>query len=142
MATCYSVYPRTNFGGVQREIDRLFGQAADAVRPLARVARIGDDEGNHYIELDAPGLKPESLEVTVKDRELTVQAKYDEAPEDATAITWRTGAPATGDFSRQFRLPDMTNADGIHATYRHGVLRVTVPKSEADKPRQITVEVS
>lgn len=142
MATCYSVYPRTNFGGVQREIDRLFGQATDAIRPATHATRIGEDENNHYVELDAPGLKPDSLEVTVKDRELTVNAKYDDAPEDATPITWRSGAPATGDFTRQYRLPDATDADRIHATYRHGVLRVTVPKSEANKPRQISVEVS
>ncbi len=142
MATCYSVYPRANFGGVQREIDRLFGQATEAIRPAARATRIGEDESNHYVELDAPGLKPDSLDVTVKDRELTVNAKYDDAPEESTPITWRTGAPATGDFTRQYRLPDLSDADGIHATYRHGVLRITVPKSEVNKPRQIAVEVS
>lgn len=142
MATCYSVYPRSNFGGVQREIDRLFGQATDVIRPATRATRIGEDENNHYVELDAPGLKPDSLDVTVKDRELTVNAKYDEVSEGATPITWRTGAPATGDFTRQYRLPDLADADRIQATYRHGVLRITVPKSEVDKPRQIAVEVS
>ena len=142
MSTCYSVYPRANFGGVQREIDRLFGHATNTIRPTPRATRIGEDDANYYVELDAPGLKPDSLDVKVKEHELTVNAKYDAAPEDATSITWRTNGPTTGDYSRKFQLPDTTNADGIEATYRHGVLRVTVPKSEVSKPRQINVEVN
>jgi HSP20 family protein len=142
MATCYSVYPRANFGGVQREIDRLFGQATEAIRPATSSTRVGEDEGNHYVELDAPGLQPDSLDVTVKDHDLTVHAKYDAAPDDTTPITWRAGAPATGEFTRNFRLPDKTDANGIQATYRHGVLRLTVPKSEVEKPKQISVQVN
>jgi len=141
MATCYSVYPQSNLGGVQREIDRLFGNATDAIRPAPRATRIGEDEANHYVELDAPGLNPESLNVTVKEKELTIEAKYEAEAEDATRISWRTGSPATGEFSRKFRLPETTNAENIQATYRHGVLRMTLPKSEANKPRQVNVEV-
>ncbi len=142
MTSCYNVYPRTDVGRLQREIDRMFSHAADAARPILGTSRIGEDENNHYIELDAPGLKPDSLDVSVKNRELTVHAEYSTPPEDATPIQWRSGAPRTGEYNQRFKLPETINAEGIHAAYNHGVLRITVPKSEATKPRQISVEVS
>jgi HSP20 family protein len=140
MNACYNVYPRSDFGVLQREVDRMFGHAADAVRPVIGHNRIGEDENNHYIELDAPGLKTESLDVTVKENVLSIHAMYD-TPAEETQIKWRNGAPRTGEYAQRFRLPDAVSSEGIQAEYRHGVLRITVPKSEATKPRQIAVEV-
>lgn len=140
MTSCYNVFPRSDFGLMQREIDRMFGHAADAARPIVGTSRIGEDENNHYIELDAPGLKPDSLDVSVKERNLTVHAEY--ATPETDAIQWRSGTPRTGEYNQRFKLPERIDADKIQAAYTHGVLRITVPKSEAMKPRQIAVEVS
>jgi len=49
-----------------------------------------------------------------------------------------------GRFQRRFRLPEGTEADKIKATVDHGVLTVSVPKTEPprpqEQPKQITVE--
>ncbi|SVB91883.1 uncharacterized protein METZ01_LOCUS244737, partial [marine metagenome] len=46
-----------------------------------------------------------------------------------------------GTFTRSFELPSEVKADGIGATYRNGVLTVTVPKAEEAKPKQIEVKI-
>ena len=47
-----------------------------------------------------------------------------------------------GFFSRSFTLPATVQADRIKASYKDGVLRLTLPKIEEAKPRQIAVEVN
>ncbi len=47
-----------------------------------------------------------------------------------------------GTFERSFTLPATVDANGIKATYEHGVLTVTLPKVEKAKPRQIDVQVA
>ncbi len=144
MTSCYNVYPRTDFGRLQREVDRVFGHAADAARPILGTSRIGEDENNHYIELDAPGLNPKTLNISFQNQELTVHAEYSapNSDENSTPIQWRSGTPRTGEFNQRFKLPETIDSDEIHAAYNHGVLRISVPKSETNKPRQVSVEVS
>jgi HSP20 family protein len=139
MTSCY-VYPRPGFGSLQREIDRMFGQTPKETRPAAGT-RIGEDANHYYIEMDAPGLKSDSLDITVKNRELTVHAEYGPVEPEGAEIQWRQGAPRTGNFDHRFRLPESIDAEKIQAAYNQGVLQVTVPKSEGTKPRQIAVEV-
>ena len=45
-----------------------------------------------------------------------------------------------GQFTRVIGLPALVDADKVEATYEFGVLRLTLPKSEAAKPRKITVK--
>jgi HSP20 family protein len=45
-----------------------------------------------------------------------------------------------GSFSREVTLPVLVDADKVQASYENGVLRLVLPKSEAAKPRKITVQ--
>jgi HSP20 family protein len=49
---------------------------------------------------------------------------------------------AYGTFSRSFTLPNVVDTAGIKAEYRDGVLRVTMPKREEAKPKQIQVQIN
>jgi len=140
---------RGPFGGVFGEVDRvqqefarLFGrlngftgEAAAAVPPV----NVWEDEHALYAEADLPGLDPATLDVFVTEgNQLTVQGER-KAPEIAGA-TWVRQERPVGTFARVLGLPALVDADKVEAKYEHGVLRVTLPKSEAAKPRKIAVK--
>ena len=84
-------------------------------------------EGNDglLLCLDVPGVKPDGFEISVEGRTLTVQGVRTDGQ-----TGWR----------RAFNLPDGLDADRIEAKAEHGVLRLTLPKSEAHRPRRIEVK--
>jgi HSP20 family protein len=47
-----------------------------------------------------------------------------------------------GTFQRAFTLPTAVKQDEVQATYANGVLTITVPKADAARPRQITVQAA
>jgi HSP20 family protein len=88
----------------------------------------------------APGVDPAALQITV-DKGLLVIAG--ERKQDGPATGENTAVYAQerfkGSFRRVVSLPDDADASRINATCRDGMLRVTVPRREASKPRQISV---
>lgn len=125
----------SEFNRVQEEFDKLFGLRADGTGP--RINLWQDDQAV-YAELDLPAVDPAKLDVQVTEgNRLTVQGERP-APEVAGAVWVRQERPF-GTFSRAVVLPALVDPDKVEATYTHGVLKLTLPKSEAAKPRKISV---
>jgi HSP20 family protein len=124
-------------GQVQDEFTKWFGRAARG--PSAPTLSVWEDEVAVYAEADLPGLDPAKIEVTVTDgNQLTVQGERS-APEIQGAVWVRQERPF-GKFVRAVTLPTLVDADRVEAKYEHGVLRLTLPKHEAAKPRKIAVK--
>jgi len=94
-------------------------------------------ESNDEILLvaDLPGVSTDGLSINVDNGELALEAKR------ALSIA---GTPIGGeirdcDFQRRFALPPGIDSVKINAELRHGVLHLHLPKSDALKPRQISV---
>lgn len=99
-----------------------------------------EDVHNIYVEAELPGFRIEDLDITMKGNELTISGtRAESAPEGATF--YRRERPS-GSFLRSIRVA--TDIDWSHAsaTLTNGVLTVTLPKSEAAKPRKIEVKLS
>ncbi len=94
-------------------------------------------EGQLVLHFDMPGIDPTTIDLTVEKNVLTVSAErhYAKAEGDVIFMAERP----QGRFSRQFRLTDSFDFDGIEAGYEHGVLTLTIPVSEKAKARKITV---
>lgn len=90
--------------------------------------------------VELPGMRKEDIEISLHDGTLTVAGeRKDEAPEgDKAARTERF----VGKFRRSISLPTRVDSNRVNATYRDGVLTVTLPKAEEVKPKQIQVNVS
>jgi HSP20 family protein len=88
--------------------------------------------------VDVPGVAREDLKLTLETNELTVQGsrKAPEVPEGSAIHTHRW----SGEFSRTFRLGDGLDTSKVEASYKDGVLRVTIAKAEAAKPREIAIQ--
>ena len=46
-----------------------------------------------------------------------------------------------GKFGRSFALPTMVRTDNIKASFKNGILKITIPKPEEEKPRQVSIRV-
>lgn len=99
---------------------------------------IYEDEQNIFVKAEIPGVDKKSIFVDVKDRVLTLKgerAYENEVKEDQ----YYRRESTYGSFERAFTLPEAVSADDIKAEYKDGVLKITIPKPEDRKPRQITV---
>jgi HSP20 family protein len=120
-----------------RELDRLTSSAMGRQRPdlLAMDAyRHGDEFIVHF---DLPGVRPDSIEISVEKNVLTVKAErhWGEAEGDDVLVSERP----QGSFSRQLFLSDGLDTDRIRAAYQDGVLTLTIPVAERAKPRRVEI---
>lgn len=86
-----------------------------------------ESEDTYKIVLDIPGLSKNEVNVSLKDYVLTVRGeRVDELEEDEV---YRRQERASGVFSRSFALPQNVVADEVDATFRTGVLTISMPKT-------------
>jgi HSP20 family protein len=124
-----------------RELDRLTQQVlGTAARPAAMTMDAYRDGDNFYVHFDLPGIKADSIDLTVEKNVLTVRAeRVPVAPDSAEMIV---SERPYGTFSRQVFLGESLDADKIAADYTAGVLTLTIPVREAAKPRSIQITSS
>jgi HSP20 family protein len=98
-----------------------------------------EDEANVYAEAELPGMDSDKLEIYVAEgNQLTIQGDRNHRDEDQG--TWHRRERGIGKFSRVITLPVPVNADNVKARFEHGVLHLTLPKSETAKPKKIVVK--
>jgi HSP20 family molecular chaperone IbpA len=97
---------------------------------------IHENDNGLVLTADVPGITRDLLEIDIEEGILTIKARTSEA---ASEVVFRD-AGHTG-YHRRFQLPDNLDLDKVEAALRDGVLTLTLPKSEAAKPRKIDVTV-
>lgn len=121
-----------------RELDRLtqqvFGTAARPAAMLMDAYRSGD---SFYVHFDLPGVKADSISLTVEQNVLTVRAERAPVKPDGTEML--VSERPYGIFTRQVFLSQSLDTDKIDADYTAGVLTLTIPVREAARPRSIQV---
>jgi len=106
--------------------------------PVVDIFEKGDDL---VLEAELPGLKKEDIDIRVENNVLTLRGQRKREQEAKTDGYVRTER-SYGTFTRSFTLPTTVAVDKINATYREGVLTLTLPRAEEAKPKQIPVKVS
>jgi HSP20 family protein len=88
-----------------------------------------------------PGLGPEEIEITYDQGVVTFAGQLPNvaASEEGQGATWYLHELPNGSFRRSVTLPFDVDAEAIEATFEHGVLRLTLPKAEQARPKQIQV---
>ena len=93
----------------------------------------------YHLEAELPGLTEKDFTVNVEHNLLTIaseQERSDEREANGYVIRERR----SGAFRRSFSLPEDVDADQISATFKDGLLTLTVPKGAKAQARQIAVE--
>ena len=99
----------------------------------------GDNEA--YLEIEMPGVEASDFELTVSDDVVTIagERKNILAAEQETAHRQER---AFGKFSRTVQLPFEADLDKVKAHYADGILRVTLPRSEAKRSKRIDIKAA
>lgn len=100
---------------------------------------MSSDEENVYVEALAPGLATETLKVSAVRDKLTISGEKarTKIPEDK----FHRNERAVGKFTRTIELQNPIDPAKVSAEYKLGLLKVTLPKTEEAKPRQIEIKL-
>jgi HSP20 family protein len=94
--------------------------------------------GEHFVlHCDLAGVDPGSVDVNVDGRTLTIRAERTPRPD--ADVQWLRRERVTGTFERRLTLGDGLDLERIEATWKDGVLTLTIPVAEAAKPRRIQI---
>ncbi len=102
---------------------------------------ITEDDGHYVVSAELPGMKRSDISVDVHDGVLTIRGEKKSEREEKSEKR-RYVERSFGAFSRAFTLPSDADESKVEATFKDGVLTVTLAKSEARKPRVIDVKAS
>ena len=101
---------------------------------------IYEDQDSITLEADLPGMKPGDFNLSIENYRLTLSGER-KFEKEKKGDNWRRVERSYGGFTRSFSLPSTVNVDAVNAEFKDGVLRVTLPKREEVKARQIQVSV-
>jgi HSP20 family protein len=105
---------------------------------------IYEDQNSIVIEADLPGIRPEDFKLAIENYKLTLsgERRFEKQVKGQTKNDWHRVERSYGSFTRTFSLPSTVNVDQVKAEFTDGVLRVTLPKREEVKARQIEISVT
>jgi len=131
---------------VQHEVGRLFddmmGETAARSGEATWVPAVDiQEQGEEYlVSVDLPGLRREDVKVSVKDNVLFISGERRQEHTEEQG-NFHLTERAYGSFRRAFTLPRTVESAKIRANYNDGVLKVSLPKAEEAKQREIDVAV-
>jgi HSP20 family protein len=142
----YSDYPSGLFGlqRLNRLLDEAFTGAAFPEQGSAITSAwfaptdVSEDANNLQITMEVPGVRPEDVRISLENNLLTVRGEKKQEAEERNQRVHRYER-SYGTFERSFALPNTVDVDRIAANYENGILRISLPKSERARPREIRV---
>ena len=127
---------------LEREVGSLFGSflGGSAFRQTGQYPAIDlADSGDELVLVaELPGVKKEDLKIGLENGLLTISGERKDPglPENSR---WLRNEVVSGEFTRVIELPHFVDADKVSAELSNGILKVSLPKSEAVRPREIRV---
>jgi HSP20 family protein len=105
------------------------------------LVNVTESSDNYYVRAELPGVNSGHIDISVTGTSLSISGERKIPPEDEKANYHRREREA-GKFSRMISLPGQIDTSKVEARCTDGVLSVVLPKSEAAKPKQITIKTS
>jgi len=106
--------------------DDFYGGATTSFSPKVDIA---ETEKEFEIQLHVPGMKKEEFSIDLNEDQLTVsgERKFENEKNDKN---YHSVESYYGSFSRSFYLPEVVNREKVDASYKDGILNITLPKDE------------
>lgn len=150
MYVSYLDNPQSLFGQFERmrqEFDDLFGLSSvpSSIRSVTAgnipALNVGRTPTSVEVYAFAPGLDASRIDVTFDRGVLRISGERTSAiPADDPKVNVYARERGTGSFTRAIALPDDVDGANVQASYRDGVLRITLARREAAQPKRITVQ--
>jgi HSP20 family protein len=141
--------PMSDFVSLRDAMDRLFEDSFIRPSPwsglpagqLAVPVDLWETQDAYHIRADLPGLTPEDIEINVTGESIQFGGEL-KGTTDVAGEGWLRQERRTGKFQRGFTLPVQIDPNTVEATFNNGVLELTLPKSEAVKPRSVKISAN
>lgn len=108
---------------------------------LPRINLYTTDAG-YLLESPLPGVDETSIDVSLTGNILTLTAEQRVEKDPAAELQWHRRERRSGKSTRQVELPEEVDSSAVHAEYRDGLLRITLPKAESALPKKIKVQLN
>jgi HSP20 family protein len=144
----YDPFIATPFRSLRRDLDRIFEDffrdvgTPQEIEVMPPRLDLVEKPTGYEILADLPGVDPADIKVSITGNTLRIEGEKREAraegePEGRTHVRERMFLR----YQRSIDLPEEVDASRVQANLRNGVLRLTIPRSEAAKSRTIEVKV-
>ncbi|SRR5579875_486877 len=124
---------------LQQQLNRLLSAggwpAAEEFPPV----NVWASENGAVVRSEIPGIEPSDVEISLVNNTLTIKGSR-KAEELKNGQRCHRQERGYGEFTRSLQLPFGVDADNVQARFSNGVLQITLPRAEADKPRKIGVK--
>jgi HSP20 family protein len=123
---------------------------------------VRENEHSYVFDMELPGMTKENVDISLKDKVLTINSRKDEKLENADSDKkekgkevaknneqtreagerWLIRERTTTEFTRSFHLPKDVDGENISATFKNGLLRISVPRCPESQPKTIKIEAA
>lgn len=138
----YSRSPWRDIEQIQNEMNRLFNSAygrQSRIAPDFPAINVWTSEDGAVVTAELPGVTPEDIDISVVGDSITLSGtRQPEELKDGEKYHRRERR--FGSFNRTFQLPFSVESENVEAVFEKGVLHISLPRSEAEKPRKISVK--
>lgn len=132
----------------QQDINRMFEGMFGEVSPKEWEPRgwypacdVAETDEAFLVKAELPGVTPDEVKLNMTNNVLTLYGEKQQETEDKAQNYYRIER-TSGTFQRSFTFPSTVEAAKITASYKDGVLTITLPKAEEAKPRQIPISTN
>lgn len=126
---------------MRREMEQLFStfDGGASMAPAFPAMNVWTNPEGAVVTAELPGVSSDNIDISVVGQTLTVSGSRqpEGLPENAH---YHRRERNFGQFTRTFELPFPVESDKVEATFDKGVLYISLPRAEADKPRKITIK--
>jgi HSP20 family protein len=116
-------------------------------RPLARICEwvvpsldLSETKDNFVVKAEVPGMDAKDISISLTGDVLTIKGEKKQEKEEKEE-DYHVVERSYGSFSRSIRLPAEVESGKVEASYKHGILRITLPKSEKVKAKEVKIKV-
>jgi len=145
------IIPWRPFGGelssLRQEMDRLWDRFVGETPFVRRITGewwptvdVSENKDNFIIKAELPGMDDKDVSVTISGNVLTIKGEKKKEEEDKDEHHYRAER-YYGSFQRSFQLPASVQAHEVEAAFEKGILRVTLPKVEEAKKKEVKIKV-
>jgi HSP20 family protein len=137
--------PFKDFSNLREEVnkvfDRVFKEKPEGFQDLSNIPLdLSETSDSAIVRIEVPGVEPGDFELSMTGDVLTIRGEKKRGREEAPE-TYHQTERNYGTFSRSVRIPVSVQVDKIKASYKNGVLQVTLPKTQEAKTQTIKINV-
>jgi len=133
---------------MRTEVDRLWdvffeGRPARTLEDLGEwmpSVDVSETKNEIVVKAELPGMDPKEIDISLSNGSLLIRGEKKQEKEEKDE-NYHLVERSYGSFTRSVHLPEGVNRDKISASYKNGVLKVVLPKSEEAKKKEIKIKV-